>query len=176
VIDFVDFFPRSQHSPRMKEVLSLLFGFFETIRKDRRDLALENLALRHQLTVLKRSQKRPTIGKKDRIFWVWLSRIWMRWRESLMIVKPQTVVGWHRQGFRLFWTRLSRRDNGGRPSVDPKVKALIKRMAKANPLWGAPRIHGEIDIGRPLQAFPVTPPCVRVRTRRFGWLNNLLCH
>jgi len=129
----------------MKEILSLLFGFLETICKDRCDLALENLAMRHQLTVLKRSQKRPTIGKKDRIFWVWLSRIWMRWREALMIVKPETVVGWHRQGFRLFWTRLSRRGNGGRPSVDPKVKALIKRMAKANPLWGAPRIHGELQ-------------------------------
>jgi len=129
----------------MKSFLLLLTTFFTSNFKERRDLALENLALRQQLAVLKRERKRPVIKKRDRLFWVWLSRIWREWRESLIIIKPETVIGWHRQGFRLFWTKLSRRKTGGRPAVDPKVKALIKQMAEANPLWGAPRIHGELQ-------------------------------
>src|SRR5215813_10914161 len=128
----------------MKETLSLLLSFFRSTIKERRNLALENLALRQQLAVLKRNQKRPTIKDKDRLFWVWLSRMWTGWRESLIIVKPETVVGWHRKSFRLYWTKLSQRRSGGRPAVDPKVKTLIEQMAKANPLWGAPRIHGEL--------------------------------
>src|SRR5262247_3080913 len=120
------------------------FAFFESTFKDRRDLALENLALRQQLGVLKRTKKRLPIESKDRLFWVWLSRIWTGWRESLIIFKPETVIKWHKQGFRLFWTRLSRRKTGGRPAVDSEVKALIEQMAQANPLWGAPRIHGEL--------------------------------
>jgi hypothetical protein len=107
-------------------------------------LALENLALRQQLAILKRTQKRPVISTKDRLFWVWLSRIWSEWRASLLIVKPDTVIGWHRKGFRLFWTRLSRRKIGGRPSASSQIRALIKQMTQANPLWGAPRIHGEL--------------------------------
>src|SRR5215510_11821695 len=110
----------------MKETLSLLLVFFRSALKERRDLALENLALRQQLAVLKRTQKRPAIRDKDRVFWVWLSRIWKEWRESLVIVKPETVVGWHRKNFRLYWTKLSRRRYGGRATVDPKVKALIE--------------------------------------------------
>ena len=77
----------------MKDVLLLLFAFFESTFKDRRDLALENLALRQQLAVLKRTKKRLPIESKDRLFWVWLSRIWTGWRESLIIVKPETVIG-----------------------------------------------------------------------------------
>ena len=108
------------------------------------NLALENLALRQQLAILKRTQKRPAIGTKDRLFWIWLSRIWSEWRTPLLIVKPETVIGWHRKGFCLFWTKLSRRKVGGRPSVDSQIRALIKQMAQTNPLWGAPRIHGEL--------------------------------
>jgi hypothetical protein len=63
---------------------------------------------------------------------------------SLLIVKPETVIGWHRKGFSLFWTKLSRRKVGGRPTVDSQIKALIKQMSKTNSLWGAPRIHGEL--------------------------------
>jgi hypothetical protein len=101
--------------------------------KERCDLALENLALQQQLAVLKRGGKLPAIKKKDRLFWVWLSRIWKGWRESLVFVKPETVVGWHRKSFRLYWAKLSRRRCGGRPAVDPKVKALNEQVAKANP-------------------------------------------
>jgi putative transposase len=128
----------------VKDVLLLLFAFYESTFKDRRDLALENLALRQQLAVFKRIQKHPTIKNKDRLFWIWLSRVWMGWRESLIIVKPETVISRHRKGFRLFWIQLSRRKAGGQPSIDRGVKALIMQMAQANPLWGAPRIHGEL--------------------------------
>jgi putative transposase len=128
----------------MWESLSLLFCFFNATLSGRCNLALENLALRQQLTILKRTQKRPAISTKDRLFWVWLSRIWSEWRAPLLIVKPDTVIGWHRKGFRLFWTRLSRRKIGGRPSADSQIRALIKQMTQANPLWGATRIHGEL--------------------------------
>ena len=87
----------------------------------------------------------------DRIVWVLLSRIWRRWREALVIVKPATVVSWHRQGFRLFWRWKSRR-KPGRPRIDKATRALIKRMFEENEGWGAPRIHAEllklgIDVG-----------------------------
>src|SRR5262245_13541018 len=128
----------------MTDLLLLLLAFFHSTLKERRDLALENLALRQQLAVLKRSGKRLAIKQKDGVFWVWLSRIWREWRESLIIVKPETVIGWQRKSFRLYWTKMSRRRYGGGPSVNSKVKALIEQMAEANPLWGAPRIHGEL--------------------------------
>jgi hypothetical protein len=83
----------------MGELLSLLFCFFKATLSGRCNLALENLALRQQLAILKRTQKRPAISTKDRLFWVWLSRVWLEWRASLLIVKPDTVIGWHRKGF-----------------------------------------------------------------------------
>ncbi len=112
--------------------------------KERRDLALENLALRQQLAVLKRSQRRIKVKQRDRVFWIWLSRTWSGWRAALIIVKPATVIGWHRRGFKLYWTRLSQRGVGGRPAVSQEIRDLIRNMAKCNPLWGPPRIHGEL--------------------------------
>src|SRR5262249_61053405 len=100
----------------MSELLSLLCCFFKATLSGRCNLAFENLALRQQLAILKRTQKRPVINTKDRLFWVWLSRIWLEWRAPLLIVKPDTVIGWHRKGFRLFWIRLSRRTICRRPS------------------------------------------------------------
>lgn len=108
-----------------------------------RDIALENLALRQQLAVFKRKCPRPRLQRRDRFFWVWLSRSWKDWHRALVIVRPETVVAWHRKGFRLFWTWISRRKSG-RPGVNPAMRALILKMAAANPLWGAPRIHGEL--------------------------------
>jgi len=105
--------------------------------KQGRDLALENLALRQQLAALRRSQTRLKIKEQDRLFWIWLSRTWAGWRAALIIVKPATVVGWHRRGFKLYWTRLSQRGVCGRPAVSLEVRALIRKMATANPLWGA---------------------------------------
>ena len=110
-----------------------------------RALVLENLALRHQLAVLQRSAPRPRLRPSDRVLWVLLSRLWRGWGEAVAIVQPETVIRWQRTGFKLFWTWKSRRRGPGRPAVAPEVRALIRRMAEANPLWGAPRIHGELQ-------------------------------
>ena len=108
-------------------------------------LHLEILALRHQLQVLKRSRRRRLpLTAADRVLWVWFSRIWTEWRPALILVQPATVVAWHRRGFRLFWTWKSRHRTG-RPSVPRDVSVLIRTMSQANPLWGAPRIHGELQ-------------------------------
>jgi putative transposase len=107
-------------------------------------LALENLALRQQLGVLKRRNGVPRLKKRERLFWVVLSRIWAPWRQALHMVNGDTVVGWQRKGFRAYWARISQRESGGRPQAGSEVRALIKRMATANPYWGAPRIHGEL--------------------------------
>jgi transposase InsO family protein len=105
-------------------------------------LELENLALRHQLHVLRRQRpgrlRRLTV---DRLLWVWLYRWWPRCLDTMVLVKPATVVQWHRQSFRLFWRWRSR---SGRPSVDREIRQLIREMSSANSLWGAPRIHGEL--------------------------------
>ncbi len=93
---------------------------------------------------MKQSIKRPKIRKRDRIFWVLLSRFWKRWTDVLIIVKPETVIRWHRKGFKLFWAFKSRKKVPGRPPIDPKIKKLIRDMAKGNQLQGAPRIHGEL--------------------------------
>jgi hypothetical protein len=108
------------------------------------DLALENLALRQQLVLLRRRSKRPQFGRLDRLFWVWLSRQWAGWREALHVVRPQTVIRWHRQGFRAFWTWKSRRGRVGRPRVSRELADFVRTMALANPLWGSPRVHGEL--------------------------------
>ena len=111
---------------------------------DVRELAFENLALRQQWVVLKRHCPRVRLRKADRFFWIWLSRVGRNWRDTLAIVRPETVVAWHRKGFRLFWTWISRRKRRGRPEVSSEIRALIRKMTEANPLWGAPRIHGEL--------------------------------
>jgi putative transposase len=109
-----------------------------------RQLAIENLALRHQLSVYKRTMMRPKLRTTDRLFWIGLARIWAGWRQSLVIVTPDTVLRWRRRRFRKYWTQLSGGSTGGRPPVDAEIRALVTRMATANPLWGAPRIHGEL--------------------------------
>ncbi len=116
-----------------------------SVLKTRAALQLENVALRHQIGVLQRSaKKRPRLQAADRLLWVWLSRVWTDWRSSLVIVKPETVIAWHRKAFCLFWTWKIRRGKPGRPAVPRDVRDLIRRMSKENPGWGAPRIHGEL--------------------------------
>lgn len=105
---------------------------------------VESLAVRQQLAVLKRRMPRPRLRQRDRWFWVLLSRFWPEWRDALVIVKPATVIDWHRRGFKLYWTWKSRPRLAGRPRVSNEVSALIRRMCRDNPLWGAPRIHGEL--------------------------------
>ena len=123
----------------LKLILNILFG----PQKDS-DLALENLALRQQLAILKRHKKRPQIRTKDRLFWIMLCRFWSNWQEPLIVVKPETVIRWHRKGFKLFWKFKSRLKGPGRPPISPEIRDFILKMANANPLWGAPRIHGEL--------------------------------
>ena len=113
--------------------------------RSRLALQLENLALRHQLTVCRHSEAKPRLKPADRVLWVWLSRAWSGWQEALVFVKPATVIAWHRKRFREHWTRLSRRRGPGRPAVPVEVRKLIRRMSQANPTWGAPRIVGELD-------------------------------
>jgi putative transposase len=100
--------------------------------------------LRQQLAVYKRTVTRPPLRRADRLFWVGLARVWAGWKQPLMIVTPSTVLRWQRRRFREYWTKLSGRPTGGRPSVNAEIKVLVTRMAAANPLWGAPRIHGEL--------------------------------
>jgi transposase InsO family protein len=118
-------------------LLPFLFG-------GHRQLAIENLALRHQLSVYKRTMTRPKRRTTDRLFWVGLARVWARWRHSLVIVTPETVLRWQRRRFREHWAKLSGRPTVGRPPVNADIIALVRKMAAANPLWGAPRIHGEL--------------------------------
>ena len=109
-----------------------------------RQLALENLALRHQLAIYKRTMVRPPLRRTDRLFWVALARAWTGWRKPLIIVTPDTVLRWQRRRFRAYWTNLSARPTGGRPPANAEITDLVRRIAAANPLWGAPRIHGEL--------------------------------
>ena len=107
-------------------------------------LSAENIALRQQLIVLKRNQKRLQVTDSDRLFWVILSRIWSGWRGALLIVQPDTVIRWHKRAFRFYWRRKSQKGKRGRPSINPEVRSIVLKMANANPLWGAPKIHGEL--------------------------------
>jgi transposase InsO family protein len=127
-------------------LLQLLNALLTTARsslQSQHTLALENLALRQQLAILRRRTKRPQLTKIDRAFWVALSRLWTGWQGTLIVVKPQTVISWHRKGFKLYWTWKSR-NKGGRPRVDVAIRRLIRQMANDNATWGAPRIHGEL--------------------------------
>src|ERR1700732_1881287 len=130
--------------------LTTLLAALSSIFRSRAALGLENLALRHQIGVLQRSaRKRPKLTSGDRLLWICLSRLWRDWRWALAVVTPETVIAWHRAGFRLFWTWKVRRGQPGRPVIS---RGLIRKMCRESPYWGAPRIHGEllklgIDIG-----------------------------
>jgi putative transposase len=137
-------------------MLSLFAALIAQLRNalaHRRDLLLENAALRQQLAVYQRKGNRPQLTSADRLFWVWLSRCWPRWRSALFIVQPEAVVRWHRNAWKRYWRLKSRRPSRGRPRISPEVRELIVRMARENPLWGAQRIRGELlglghEVGR----------------------------
>ena len=125
----------------MVSVLVSLLHSLQFLARSRASLHLEILALRHQLAVVNRARRpRLRLTATDRVLWVWLSRTWHGWRSALHIVRPETVVAWHRRGFRLFWTWTSRR-RIGRPGVPADVRALIRELSTAN----APRVHGELQ-------------------------------
>jgi len=125
-------------------VLSACWAFVAAFLRSRAALQIEILALRHQLNVLQRSVKRPRMSVVDRWLWVRLSRNWSGWRAAFKLLKPVTVIGWHYKGFRLLWAWKSRHGRPGRPAVSLEVRQLIRRMSREDPLWGAPKIHGEL--------------------------------
>jgi putative transposase len=112
----------------------------------RASLIAENLALKHQLLVLQHSVKRPQLRPRDRLFWVWLSRLWPNWRSVVQIFQPDTVVKWHQQGFTLYWRWIPKPRHGGRPPIEKGIRALIRRMSHDNPAWGAPHMLSELRL------------------------------
>jgi hypothetical protein len=123
-------------------LLRVLIRSLATVLSSRSALIAENFALRHQLGVFQRtSQRKPLITSWDRALWAFGLRRWRGWKDALVIVKPNTVIEWHRKAYRLFWTWKSR---GGRPRAKIQIRTLVRRMATENPTWGAPRIHGEL--------------------------------
>ena len=131
----------------MKTILITLSATLADLLRSRASLQLEVLALRQQLAmVADRDRKRLSIHQSERIFWVWLYRLWPTCLQTLMIFKPDTLVRWHRKGFRLYWTWKSRRRQCGRPAIDPDVRELIRTMSRNNIGWGAPRVHGELQM------------------------------
>jgi hypothetical protein len=127
----------------MIESLGLLLAVLSACLRTRRDLVVENLLLRHQLTVALRRRPRPPIRRRDKVLWILARRLVHGWRRHLVVVRPETVIRWHRRGWRLFWWWRSRCPLG-RPRLSPEVRELIATMARDNPRWGAERIRGEL--------------------------------
>jgi len=129
----------------MVNLFRLLLGAVLGVFRARRDLLLENLALRQQLAALKRRQPRPTLTVFDKTFWILAHRFWAGWKQALFLVSPETVVRWHRAGFRCYWSLISKvRKPVGRKSTSKEVRNLLCQMMAENPSWGAPRISGEL--------------------------------
>ena len=126
-------------------LLELLSALIRNIVADRAELVAENFALR-QLASLTDWKRRPRLRMRDRIFWVWLSRLWANWRSVLLIVQPDTVVRWHRTGFKLYWRWKSRTGKVGRPKIEAEIRRLIRRMSRENQGWGVPRIQSELAL------------------------------
>ena len=125
-----------------------LFPFLLTLARSffvpRVKLMAEILALRQQLAILNRTAKRPSLRFQDRLFWVTLAKCWQDWRSALLIFKPETVIKWHRQGFRLYWRWKSKTGRQGRPRINAEIRELIRRIPQENPLWGTPRIQSDL--------------------------------
>ena len=126
----------------MKSIVMLLFEFLRLSFKTRQSVVLENLLLRQQIIIFKRKTKRPRIENIDRIILAWISKLWNDWKSAMILVKPETVIGWHRKNFQLYWKWKSRKV--GRPAIDWELIKLIRRMQKENPTWTAQRIQGEL--------------------------------
>ncbi len=129
----------------MSSVSSFVINFLAGAFRSRLSLQLEIAALRHQLSLYQRAQRRPAIAPSDRLVWSILARMWRGWREALFFVQPRTVVVWQRKRFRDYWRGLSAGDRRGRPAISPELRRLIRRMWQANPTWGSPRIVGELE-------------------------------
>jgi hypothetical protein len=143
----------------MRFLLRLLPEMLKLLFRNRHDILLENLALRQQLVIYQRSVKHPKLKPQDRMILVWLSRVYAKWRESLVVVSPETVIGWHRQGFKLYWRWKSRK--AGRPAIDWPLIKLIRKLQRENPLWSPQRIQGElVKLGSTSAIIPFSNICV----------------
>jgi hypothetical protein len=160
--------------PLMIECLLLLVALLRAILRDRGDLVAENFLLRHQLVVLARpTRKRPRLRARDKLVWVLARLVRRDWRRHVVVVTPETVVRWHRRGWRLFW-RWRSRARIGRPRLSAEVRGLIATMARDNPRWGAERIRGELlklgiavskaSVQRYRRGGPARPPSQTWRT------------
>jgi transposase InsO family protein len=139
---------QSKNRGSMPTLIVFLFRFARLLFSGHAAVAVENAALRLQLAAFQRQRRRPVLTSLDRLFWIGLSLLWKRWRSPLIYVRADTVVSWQRQRFRRFWARLSKRNQRprGRPATAGEIRRLIDGMAAANPLWRAPRIHGELKM------------------------------
>ena len=127
----------------MINTIGAILAAFAVFFRSRLDSSLEALVLRPQIAVLKRKRRRPTLSRLDRLFWILLRTVWPRCSDVLAIVKPATVIAWHRRGFRLYWRWPSKR-RIGRPRINEEIHILIRKMGLENADWGAPKIHGEL--------------------------------
>ena len=132
----------------MAALFLLVFRCVRLLLSGHQAVAIENAALRMQIAAFQRKRKRPLLTTLDRVFWITLRRLWCDWRHPLLYVQADTVVRWQRERFRRFWARLSKpqRRHRGRPRTAAELRRLIAQMAAANPLWRAPRIHGELKM------------------------------
>jgi putative transposase len=128
----------------MLNAIFRVLRFIVLILAGHKEIALENAALRQQLTIFKREQPRPKLRHRDRLFWIALMKIWKKWRTALVVVQPATVVSWQRRRFKQYWRKLSQKKRPGRPKVSAELRKLVRTMVAANVTWGAPRIHGEL--------------------------------
>jgi transposase InsO family protein len=148
----------------MPPVVTALLAFVISLFQSRQALHLWILALQHQVSVYKRTVLRPRLCPSDRLFWSWLSRLWLGWQDALQFVQPRTVIAWQKKRFRAYWRRLSQHSQPGRPSIAKEVRDLIQDMSQANPTWGSPRIVGELrKLGIYVAKSTVEKYCVRHR-------------
>lgn len=148
----------------MFEIIGLCISLIASLLKSQAGLRAENLALRHQLCVYQRSVKRPKVQPADRILWSLLAKTWTGWRNALILVKPETVIRWQRRRFKEHWKRLSESGKPGRSTIPEEVKKLIRTMSAMNPIWGSPRIVGELaKLGITVTKSTVDKYRVRVR-------------
>ena len=162
----------------MIQMLKLILRQIAGTLRSRAELHAENLALRHQVEILKRrARKRVRLTNRDRFLFTWLFRLWPNLAAAIIIVRPKTLVRWHRQGFRSYW-RWKSRPRGGRPKVPKELRDLIRQMSAQNPLWGAPRIHGELlKLGFDVSQATVSKYMVRRPTGpEQGWRTFLRNH
>src|SRR3984957_8289841 len=142
----------------MLRMLRLFLGLLANSVRSHQNLLVENLALRQQLAVLAKKRPQPRLSAPNKLFWVLLRKFWPGWKHALVLLQPDTVIGWHRSGFKLYWRWLSRpKGRAGRRPVNKELRELIFRMVCENLTWGAPRIHGELT----MLGFDVSEPTVQ---------------